>query len=88
MRPMIHGGRTPRRDCPQDTHCSRLLPDFPTRRMPIAPLLDRMWQLRNNITPYDGAYVALAERLDATLLTCDAKLAAASGAKCEFDLIS
>jgi predicted nucleic acid-binding protein len=56
--------------------------------MPIAPLLDRMWQLRNNITPYDGAYVALAERLDATLLTCDAKLAAASGAKCEFDLIS
>lgn len=66
----------------------RHLADFPIRRMPIAPLLERMWQLRNNITPYDGAYVALAERLDATLLTCDAKLAAASGAKCKFDLIS
>jgi predicted nucleic acid-binding protein len=66
----------------------RHLADFPIRRMPIAPLLDRMWQLRDNITPYDAAYVALAEHLDAPLITCDAKLAAASGAKCAFDLIS
>jgi predicted nucleic acid-binding protein len=66
----------------------RHLAGFPIRRMPIAPLLARMWQLRNNITPYDAAYVALAEQLEGTLITCDAKLAASSGAKCTFDLIS
>lgn len=66
----------------------RHLAGFPIRRMPIAPLLDRMWQLRDNITPYDAAYVALAEQLDSPLITCDAKLATASGAKCAFDLIS
>ncbi|ONI84306.1 hypothetical protein ALI144C_16490 [Actinosynnema sp. ALI-1.44] len=66
----------------------RHLAGFPIRRMPIAPLLNRMWELRHNITPYDAAYVALAEHIDGTLLTCDAKLAAASGAKCAFDLLN
>jgi predicted nucleic acid-binding protein len=66
----------------------RHLAGFPIRRMPIAPLLERMWQLRDNVTPYDAAYVALAERLDGVLITCDAKLAAASGTRCRFDLIS
>ncbi len=64
------------------------LADFPIRRMPLAPLLERMWELRDNITPYDAAYVALAERLDGHLVTCDARLAAASGPRCRFDLIS
>jgi predicted nucleic acid-binding protein len=64
------------------------LAGIPIRRMPIAPLLDRMWQLRDNITPYDAAYVALAEQLDGILITCDAKLAGASGSRCGFDLIS
>jgi predicted nucleic acid-binding protein len=66
----------------------RHLANFPLRRMPIAPLLERMWQLRSNTTPYDAAYVALAEQLAAPLITCDAKLAGASGAACTFDLIS
>ncbi|TCO58483.1 type II toxin-antitoxin system VapC family toxin [Actinocrispum wychmicini] len=60
---------------------------LPIRRTPIAPLLHRVWELRDNITPYDAAYVALAERLDSPLITCDAKLAASSGARCVFDLI-
>jgi predicted nucleic acid-binding protein len=60
----------------------------PIRRMPLAPLLERMWDLRDNITPYDAAYVALAEQLDATLVTCDAKLVASPGAKCAFDLVA
>lgn len=47
--------------------------------MPIAPPLDRMWHLRDNVTPYDAAYIALAEQLDGILIICDAKLAAASG---------
>lgn len=65
----------------------RHLAGFPIRRMPLAPLLDRMWELRDNVIPYDAAYVALAERLEAPLVTCDAKLAAASGVRCSFDLI-
>jgi predicted nucleic acid-binding protein len=65
----------------------RHLVGFPIRRMPLAPLLERMWQLRDTVTPYDAAYVALAERLDGPLITCDGKLATASGTQCTFDLI-
>lgn len=66
----------------------RHLASFPIRRMPLAPLLQRMWQLRGNVTAYDAAYVALAERLDAPLVTSDGKLATASGPRCTFDLIT
>ena len=41
------------------------------------PLLVRVWELRDNLTAYDAAYVALAELLDAPLLTCDARLSRA-----------
>lgn len=61
---------------------------FPLRRMPIAPLLKRVWQLRANVTAYDAAYVALAEQLDCALVTGDAKLAAASGPRCAIELIT
>ena len=44
-----------------------------------AVFLPRIWQLRHNLTAYDAAYVALAESLSATLLTCDARLRSASG---------
>ena len=64
------------------------LAGFPIRRMPLPPLLDRMWELRHNITAHDAAYVALAERLDAVLITCDARLATASGPTCTFDKIT
>ena len=63
------------------------LAGFPIRRMALAPLLSRMWELRDNVTPYDAAYVALAERLDARLVTGDSKLAAVTGPRCEFELI-
>jgi predicted nucleic acid-binding protein len=43
------------------------------------PLLDRVWALRENLTAYDAVYVALAEALDTTLLTCDGRLARAPG---------
>lgn len=51
-------------------------------------LTGRIWQLRESMTAYDGAYVALAEALDATLLTCDAKLARAHGHRARIDLIA
>ena len=43
------------------------------------PLLERIWQLRHNLTAYDAAYLALAEKLGAPLLTRDAALASAGG---------
>ena len=48
-------------------------------RYPHSVLLPRIWQLRHNLSAYDAAYVVLAERLGATLLTRDARLAAAPG---------
>jgi len=41
--------------------------------------LPRIWSLRDNLTAYDAAYVALAESLPAPLLTCDRRLAKAPG---------
>jgi predicted nucleic acid-binding protein len=43
------------------------------------PLLDRVWELRKNLTAYDAVYVALAEVLDSVLLTCDRRLSQAPG---------
>ncbi|MEP6832470.1 MAG: type II toxin-antitoxin system VapC family toxin [Gemmatimonas sp.] len=56
-----------------------LLQRFPLTRHPHEPLLNRMWALRQNVTAYDAAYVALAEGLSATLYTRDAALASSSG---------
>jgi predicted nucleic acid-binding protein len=53
--------------------------DLRLTRYPHSLLLPRIWQLRHNLSAYDAAYVALAEKLGATLLTRDAKLASASG---------
>lgn len=42
-------------------------------------LADRVWQLRGHVTAYDAAYIALTETVDASLVTCDSKLAKAGG---------
>lgn len=51
------------------------LDDLPAQRWPAGVLLSRVWELRDNITVYDANYVALAELLDAELLTADRRLA-------------
>lgn len=51
------------------------LADLPVERFPHTALLPRIWDLRNNLTSYDAAYVALAEALDCTLVTRDRRLA-------------
>jgi len=51
------------------------------------PLLPRIWGLRANLTAYDAAYVALAEALDAPLLTRDRHLAAAPGHRARVEVI-
>lgn len=52
------------------------------------PLLDRVWALRDNLTAYDAVYVALAEALHTTLLTCDGRLARAPGMARRVELVS
>ncbi len=55
------------------------LRQFPLTRYPHSLLLPRVWSLRDNASAYDATYLALAEALDATLLTCDAALASVPG---------
>jgi predicted nucleic acid-binding protein len=57
-------------------------------RYPVFSLLDRIWALRNNVSAYDGSYVALAEGLDCTLVTADKRLAAAAGVRCPITVVS
>jgi len=52
-----------------------LLLALPMTRHSHGPLLPRIWALRDNVTAYDAAYVALAESLGATLVTRDQRLA-------------
>lgn len=51
---------------------------FPARRWDAEPFLDRIWELRDHITAYDATYVALAEELDALLVTANGRLARAA----------
>ena len=49
---------------------------------PSGALLNRLWELRDNLTVYDASYVALAETLGCTLLTADGRVARAPGINC------
>ena len=64
----------------------RDLADLPLQRYEHLPLLDRMWQLRNNVTAYDAAYIALAEALEAVLITRDRALARVPGVRVDVEV--
>jgi predicted nucleic acid-binding protein len=53
------------------------------RRFPSRPLLQRVWELRDNLSAYDATYVALAEGLSVPLLTADARMERAPGVRCQ-----
>jgi predicted nucleic acid-binding protein len=63
------------------------LADIPMQRHPHDWLLPRVWELRHNLTAYDAIYVALAEALDAPLVTRDRRLAAAPGHQARVELV-
>jgi predicted nucleic acid-binding protein len=64
----------------------RDIKDSPIYRCDHAPLLDRVWALREAITAYDAIYVALAEQFGVPLITCDKRLASSNGHKARIEL--
>lgn len=60
---------------------------MPIQRAPHLALLGRAWELRENLTIYDAAYVALAEALQVHLLTGDKRLARAPGPRCHIEVL-
>ena len=63
------------------------LVELPMQRHAHDWLLPRVWELRHNLTAYDAIYVALAEALDAPLVTRDARLAAAAGHQARVEVV-
>ena len=74
----------PRLSRPEATVSLRSLRRLDIELYPFAPLADRVWELRFNLTAYDAWYVALAESLGWPLVTLDRSMAGASGTHCEF----
>ncbi len=64
------------------------LADLAALRWDHEPLLPRVWELRDNVTPYDAVYVVLAEMLDAPLVTSDVRLSRAPGLRCRIDVLT
>jgi len=56
-------------------------------RYPVFAVLDRIWELRHDLSAYDASYVSVAETLDCTLVTADGRLARASGIRCPVTLV-
>jgi len=85
MRGLVRRGGLPESD-------ARMALDFlwavPIRRHDARLLRDRIWELRDNLSAYDAAYVALAEALGAPLVTCDKGLARAPGHAALVDLVA
>lgn len=63
------------------------LTDLAALRWDHQPLLSRVWELRENVTLYDGVYVVLAEMLGAPLVTSDARLSRVPGSTCRVEVL-
>ena len=64
------------------------LEDWPGERYGHRLLLARAWELRNSVRGWDAMYVALAEALETTLVTTDARLGAAKGPSCRIEVLT
>ena len=63
------------------------LAELPMRRAPHRPVLQRAWELRQTVSAYDAAYIALAEALGVALVTADVRLSRAPGVRCHIDVV-
>jgi predicted nucleic acid-binding protein len=63
------------------------LRDWPAERFGHRLFLDRAWELRDRVRTWDAFYVALAEALDTTLLTLDARLGRVRGLECQVEVL-
>ena len=57
------------------------------QRIGVTGLLDRVWELRENLSSYDATYVAVAEALEVPLVTADGRLARAPGPRCTVTVV-
>lgn len=84
MRHLVRSGRIER---PEAIQYVEAMQSADLARYPHHQLLTLIWSLSDNLSAYDAAYVALAQALGVTLVTSDAKLAAAPGLPCEVTLV-
>ncbi len=84
IRGWLLGGHLDKRSAREAVHSLR---EFPVERHPDRYLIERAFSPHENLTVYDGLYVALAAALDATLVTADARLAAAPRLPCRVRLL-
>ena len=83
LRWLVRGGILPAGNADE---AIKIFRDFQIARYPHVTFLARIWQYRHTLSAYDAAYVVLAETLDATLITRDARLAAAHGHGAKIEL--
>jgi predicted nucleic acid-binding protein len=84
LRGLVRGGKF------DGAAAAELIPDLmvlPVDRWHLSPLLPRIWELRENLTTYAAAYVALAELTGAVLVTGDERITASPGARCDIQII-
>jgi predicted nucleic acid-binding protein len=79
LRGLVRGKKLPAAEAGR---ALELLGSMRLERYAHVPLLARIWQLRHNMWPYDAAYVALAEGLDAELVTLDGTIETIPGVMC------
>ncbi|MDQ6783600.1 MAG: type II toxin-antitoxin system VapC family toxin [Actinomycetota bacterium] len=84
LRRRVRLGQT---DIPLAAQAVSDLNDLAALRWDHAPLLGRVWQLRENVTPYDAVYVALAEALSTPLVTSDVRLSRSPGIGCQVEVL-
>jgi predicted nucleic acid-binding protein len=84
LRGLVRGGKFDR-DAAADLIADLMV--LPVDRWHMPPLLPRMWELRENLTPYDAAYVALAEVTGSVLVTGDERITASPAARCAIQVI-
>ena len=85
LRRLVLQGKVAARDAVEALH---VLAGMSCVRYPHYFYISRIWDLRNNLSAYDAMYVALAESLDALLVTCDPRLAASPGHRARIQLIT